>query len=67
MPVASIPQNEAADHFAWLAEFLSVDAPASSMLTRDLLDWRPTQPGLIEDLEQGHYFQEQEQHTALTA
>jgi nucleoside-diphosphate-sugar epimerase len=58
IPVASIPQNEAADHFAWLAEFLSVDAPSSSVLTRDLLDWQPTQPGLIEDLEQGHYFQQ---------
>jgi nucleoside-diphosphate-sugar epimerase len=70
IPVASIPKDEAADHFSWLADFLSVDAPASSTLTRDLLDWQPTHPGLIEDLEQGHYFQSphpQQQHTALTA
>ena len=68
--VASIPKDEAADHFTWLADFLSVDAPASSALTRDLLDWQPTEPGMIEDLEQGHYFQPphpQQQHTALTA
>ena len=57
IPVASIPTDEAAGHFTWLADFLSVDAPASSALTRDLLDWQPTQPGLIEDLGQGHYFQ----------
>ncbi len=25
-------------------------------LTRDLLGWRPAQPGLIEDLDKGHYF-----------
>jgi nucleoside-diphosphate-sugar epimerase len=56
IPIAAIPQDEAAGHFTWLAEFLSVDAPASSALTRDLLDWQPTHHGLIEDLEQGHYF-----------
>jgi len=35
-----------------------------------VLDWQPTQLGLIEDLEQGHYFQQpnpKQQHTALTA
>jgi nucleoside-diphosphate-sugar epimerase len=69
VPVASISQDEAADHFTWLAAFLSVDAPASSALTRELLDWEPTEPGLIDDLEQGHYFQQphpQRQHTAPT-
>jgi nucleoside-diphosphate-sugar epimerase len=64
VPVTSIPQDEAADHFTWLAAFLGIDAPASSALTRELLDWQPTQPGLVEDLEQGHYFQ---QHATLTA
>jgi hypothetical protein len=27
-------------------------------LTRDLLAWQPTQPGLIDDMDQGHYFRE---------
>ena len=31
--------------------------PASSTLTRELLGWQPTHPGLIADLDQGHYFQ----------
>jgi hypothetical protein len=33
-----------------------VDQPASSTLTRELLGWQPAQPGLIEDLDKGHYF-----------
>jgi hypothetical protein len=30
---------------------LSIDQPASSALTRELLRWRPVQPGLIEGLD----------------
>ena len=39
-----------------LVRILSTDMPASSTITRELLDWNPTHPGLIEDTEQGHYF-----------
>ena len=56
LPVVSVPAGEAAGHFGWLARFLAADAPASSALTRELLGWQPTQPGLLEDLDQGHYF-----------
>ncbi len=57
IPVVSISPEDAAEHFTWLAGFLAADSPASGALTRELLDWHPTQPGLIADLEQGHYFQ----------
>jgi hypothetical protein len=30
--------------------------PACSDITRELLGWQPTHPGLIDDLDQGHYF-----------
>ena len=56
LPVVSISPEDAAAHFAWLAGFLAVDSPASSALTRELLGWQPTHPGLIDDLDQGHYF-----------
>ena len=41
---------------AWLANFVGVDCPASSALTREMLGWEPTNIGLIADLDQGHYF-----------
>jgi len=56
VPTASIPAEDAGAHFAWLAGFIGMDSPASSTLTRDLLGWQPQHPGLIDDLEQGHYF-----------
>jgi nucleoside-diphosphate-sugar epimerase len=57
LPVVSISPEDAAGHFTWLAGFLAADSPASSTLTRELLGWQPTQPGLIDDLDKGHYFQ----------
>ena len=58
LPVVSIPQEEAGDHFGWLAGYLAADSPAPSSLTQELLGWHPTQAGLIADLEQGHYFKD---------
>ncbi|HEX4421594.1 MAG TPA: SDR family oxidoreductase [Kofleriaceae bacterium] len=56
VPVISTPPEAAADHFGWLAAFLGLDTPATSELTRKLLGWQPEHLGLIDDLEQGHYF-----------
>jgi nucleoside-diphosphate-sugar epimerase len=58
LPVRSISAGDAAEHFTWLAGFLGADSPASSVLTRELLGWQPAQPGLIADLDEGHYFQQ---------
>ena len=35
---------------------MALDLLASSTLTRERMGWEPTQPDLIHDLEQGHYF-----------
>jgi len=56
LPVVAISPEDAAEHFAWLAGFLAADSPASSALTRELLGWQPAQPGLLDDLDKGHYF-----------
>jgi nucleoside-diphosphate-sugar epimerase len=55
VPVVSVAPEDAAEHFTWLAHLLAADSPASSAPTQELLGWQPTQPGLIDDLDQGHY------------
>jgi nucleoside-diphosphate-sugar epimerase len=57
VPVASVAPDAAAGHFGWIGAFWALDAPAVSALTGERLGWQPTGPGLIEDLEQGHYFE----------
>jgi nucleoside-diphosphate-sugar epimerase len=56
IPVESISPEDAGEHFSWIGGFLGLDAPASSELTCELLGWQPTQPGLLADLDEGHYF-----------
>jgi nucleoside-diphosphate-sugar epimerase len=56
VPVKSISADEARDHFGALAVFAAFDVPASSARTQERFGWRPVEPGLIADLDQGHYF-----------
>lgn len=56
LPTASVAAGDAAAHFSYLGGFAALDNPTSSALTRQLLGWAPTHPGLVEDLDQGHYF-----------
>jgi nucleoside-diphosphate-sugar epimerase len=57
LPAASIPPEAAGTHFGWLARFFAMDQPASSTITRKQMGWNPTHPGLLADLEEGHYFE----------
>jgi nucleoside-diphosphate-sugar epimerase len=56
LPPVSITAEEAQGRFGFLAGFVALDMPVSSALTRELLAWEPSGPGLIADLDQGHYF-----------
>jgi nucleoside-diphosphate-sugar epimerase len=51
VPVVSIKPEEAEAHFGWLGRFAAHDMPASSALTRQKLNWTPTGPDLITDLD----------------
>lgn len=48
---AAAPEN-----FGFLSTFIGLDNPTSNAATRSLLGWEPTHPGLIEDIDSGHYF-----------
>jgi nucleoside-diphosphate-sugar epimerase len=56
VPARSVPGSEADARFGFLAHFMTMDGPASSALTRAQTGWQPVQPGLIPDLDKGHYF-----------
>lgn len=57
LPVVSLTPEEAAGHFVspFIAAAYGLDAPVSSELTRELLDWSPRHPALLEDLADGDY------------
>ncbi|WP_342423806.1 SDR family oxidoreductase [Paenibacillus sp. FSL E2-0178] len=62
VPAASITPEEAAGHFGFLGAIAAIDITSryntveAGPATRELLGWQPVQPGLIADLEAGHYF-----------
>ena len=43
-------------YFGFLTNLVILDVPASNAGTREALGWQPTQPGLLADLDNGHYF-----------
>jgi len=55
LPVISISPSDAADHFGWLAGFVGMDLLASSAWTREVLEWFPSGPSLLDDLSRMDY------------
>jgi len=56
VPVVSIAAEDADAHFGFLGPLVQLDNPTSSLQTQELLGWKPAHPGLIEDIDEGHYF-----------
>ena len=56
VPTASKSREEAAALLGFIGHVLAMGAEASSARTQEILGWRPTEPGLIADLEDGRYF-----------
>lgn len=50
LPVVSLAPEEAGEYFGWLERLAGLDLPASGAWTATQLDWRPTGPGLLDDL-----------------
>jgi nucleoside-diphosphate-sugar epimerase len=55
IPAVSIAAGQAADHFKPFP-FMTLDVTMPNADTRQLLGWEPAHPGLIADIEEGHYF-----------
>jgi nucleoside-diphosphate-sugar epimerase len=51
VPVVSIPAAQADAHFGFLGKLVQRDLCATSVVTRQQLDWAPVGPGLIDDIE----------------
>jgi nucleoside-diphosphate-sugar epimerase len=58
LPVVSIPADALMlpGFFGFLANLVTLDLPASNLITRQTLGWEPIQPNLLADLDNGHYF-----------
>ena len=55
VPAVSVTPEQASEYVGFLGGFWGLDSPASAQITREVLGWEPTRPGLIADLEEGHY------------
>ncbi|QGY33301.1 3-beta hydroxysteroid dehydrogenase (plasmid) [Pantoea cypripedii] len=50
IPVMSVPTQQAARYFGWLAPFVTADNPVSSGITQEDMQWEPEHPCLMLDL-----------------
>lgn len=57
VPVASVPKEQAQEHFGFVGLFAGMDLQGSSALTREQLGWNPAGPALLTDLRNMRYTQ----------
>jgi nucleoside-diphosphate-sugar epimerase len=55
LPATTISPEDASERFGFIGQFVGLDMPASSAITRELLGWEPTGPTLLEDIQNGAY------------
>ena len=60
LPAISVPKDDLMlpGFFGFLTNVVTLDLPASSFVTRQILGWEPSQPHLLADLDNGNYFPE---------
>jgi nucleoside-diphosphate-sugar epimerase len=58
LPVVSVPVDVMMlpGYFGLLANLVTMDLPATNLITRQTLGWEPTQPNLLAGLDNGNYF-----------
>jgi nucleoside-diphosphate-sugar epimerase len=63
LPAVSIPEDKLESHFRFLAAVLVLDNPTSTAVTRRILHWEPTHPGLLADFDDADYFTTPARHS----
>jgi nucleoside-diphosphate-sugar epimerase len=60
LPATSIPVDVLMlpGYFGMFTNLVTMDLPASNLITRQTLGWEPTAPSLLADLDNGNYFSE---------
>jgi nucleoside-diphosphate-sugar epimerase len=58
LPAVSVPDDAlmTPGYFGFLTSIVTQSYPASNLITRRALGWEPARPGLLADLDNGHYF-----------
>ncbi|WP_086708806.1 SDR family oxidoreductase [Streptomyces antimycoticus] len=58
LPAVSVPNDALMmpGYFGFLTNIVTQSYPASNLITRRTLGWEPARPGLLADLDNGHYF-----------
>jgi nucleoside-diphosphate-sugar epimerase len=57
VPAVSVTAEKATEHFGPFGAVMTLGLPPlSNTATRELLGWNPEHPGLLADIDQGHYF-----------
>ncbi|WJE00943.1 SDR family oxidoreductase [Streptomyces antimycoticus] len=58
LPAVSVPNDALMTprYFGFLTNIVTQSYPASNLITRRTLGWEPARPGLLADLDNGHYF-----------
>jgi nucleoside-diphosphate-sugar epimerase len=58
LPAVSIPVDVLMlpGYFGMFTNLVTLNLPATSLITRQTLGWEPIQPNLLADLDNGHYF-----------
>jgi nucleoside-diphosphate-sugar epimerase len=55
LPATALSPEDASARFGFLGQFVGLDMPVTSTITRELLGWEPTGPTLIDDIQDGAY------------
>ncbi|WP_437919352.1 SDR family oxidoreductase [Sphingobacterium sp. LRF_L2] len=55
LPVVSLSGDKLTKHFEWMSHFIASDSPATNLKTQEQLGWKPTEIGLLEDMQQNYF------------